>query len=138
MILDKGIATLYHKTDTSGAGEMPAFSDVQFWQSWYGELSFETTPGRPTNVREEVRCDARVRVLQNRAITNHDRVELAETGGPVKTYEVIRAYHGRDDDSGELITDLSLSIYDCDDPLPPEPTPTDDPADEGGDDDDTG
>ena len=27
------------------------------------------------------------------------------------TYEVTRAYHGSDDESGELITDLNLGVY---------------------------
>ena len=112
MILDKGIATIYRKTDTAEAGDMPTYTDVMIWQSWYGELSFETAPARPTEAREEIRCAARVRVLQNRAINNHDRVELADTGGTVTLYEVTRAYHGYDDDSGEPITDLSLEVYD--------------------------
>lgn len=111
MILDKGIATIYHKQDTAEAGDMPAFVDVMYWRSWYGELNMETAPGRPTQNREEIRCDARVRVLQNRGITNHDRVELAETGGPVRVYEVTRAYHGTDEESGQLITDLTLGVY---------------------------
>lgn len=111
MILDKGIATIYRKTDTSEAGAMPAFADVEFWRSWYGELNFETAPARPTENREEIRVDARIRILQNRQIANHDRVRLAPYGGGERLYEVGRAYHGRDEDSGELITDLSLEVY---------------------------
>ena len=111
MILDKGVCTVYHKVNTAEAGDMPAFTDVAFWQSWYGELDFGTAEARPTDDREEVRVDARVRILQNREINNHDRVELMETGGGVTVYEVTRAYHGIDDDSGELITDLTLEVY---------------------------
>ena len=111
MILDKGIATIYHKENIAGAGDMPAFYDVPYFVGMYGELNFETAPGWPTDSREEIKCDARVRVLQNRGITNHDRVELAETGGPVTMYEVTRAYHGRDEESGELITDLTLEVF---------------------------
>lgn len=111
MILDKGIATIYHKVDTAEAGDMPAYVNTPYWQSWYGELDFGTSQSRPTDYREEIRCDARVRILQNRSITNHDRVELAETGGPVTVYEVTRAYHGMDTESGELISDLSLGVY---------------------------
>lgn len=108
MILDKGICTVYHKTNTAGPGAMPVYSDVQIHQGWYGELSFETSPARPTEWREEVQTDARVRILQNRAITNHDRVELSPVGGSTLVYEVTRAYHGWDEDSAELITDLTL------------------------------
>ena len=48
MILDKGIATIYRKRNTAGPGDMPVYADDMLWQSWYGELSFETAPGRPT------------------------------------------------------------------------------------------
>lgn len=108
MILDKGICTIYHKTNTAGPGMMPVYQDVEIWQSWYGELAFETSPGRPTDYREEVQTDARVRILQNRAINNHDRVELSPLGGSTVMYEVTRAYHGWDEDAAELITDLTL------------------------------
>ena len=111
MILDKGIATIYRKRNTAEPGNMPVYDDDMLWQSWYGELSFETAPGRPTDAREEIRTDARVRILQNREINNHDRVELAPTGGDTLQYEVTRAYHGQDDESGELITDLNLEVY---------------------------
>lgn len=110
MILDKGIATVYRKTDTAGAGKMPEYSDVEIWQSWYSELNFETAPARPTDDREEVKTDARVRILQNRAINNHDRVDLAPVAGDTITYEVTRAYHGIDTESGEMITDLNLEV----------------------------
>lgn len=110
MILDTGICRLYHKANTAGPAEKPAFSDVEFWRSWYGELSCETAKAWPTDNREEVRTDARVRILQNRQINNHDRVTLTPFGGQTLTYEVTRAYHGTDDESGELITDLNLEV----------------------------
>lgn len=112
MILDRGICEVYRKTDTSGAGYMPAFSDVLIHKGWYGELDFETAPARPTESREEIRTDARVRILQNRGINNHDRVALTPTGGTTSRFEVTRAYHGTDDESGELITDLTLEVVD--------------------------
>ena len=109
MILDSGIATVYRKVNVAERGAMPRYNDQQIHCSSYGELSFETSPVSPTERREEIQTDARIRILQNRQITNHDRVMLqsfmAEDRG---TYEVIRAYHGSDPDSGELITDLSL------------------------------
>ena len=110
MLLDKGIATVYRKTNTAAAGGKPVWSNVQIHRGWYGELNFETSPGRPTEAREEVRTDARIRILQNRAINNHDRVTLDDASGSTTAYEVTRAYHGRDDDSGEMITDLSLEV----------------------------
>ena len=108
MLLDKGTCTIYHKRNAAPAGGKPAFENDAFFWGWYGELSFETTPARPTEKREEVRTDARIRVLQDRRINNHDRVELRDAEGQMTAYEVTRAYHGYDADSGELITDLSL------------------------------
>ena len=109
MLLDKGIATVYRKTNTAAPGGKPVWQNTQIHKGWYGELSFETAPARPTEAREEVRTDARIRILQNRAINNHDRVTLESAEGAT-AYEVTRAYHGTDDESGELITDLSLEV----------------------------
>ena len=111
MILDSGTCVVSRKTNTAEPGAMPVYADVAFWWSWYGELNYETTPGRPTPNREEVRTDARVRILQNREISNHDRVTLIRTDGSRRAYEVTRAWHGRDEESGELISDLTLEVY---------------------------
>lgn len=110
MILDSGICRVSHKTNVAGFGEKPRFVDQPFFESWYAELSFETTPAYPTENREETQTDARVRVLQNRQITNHDHVTLSPFRGEIRDFEVTRAYHGRDDESGELISDLSLRL----------------------------
>lgn len=112
MILDSGICYVYRKTNTGNYGSMPVYTDTLIHSGWYGILNYETAPARPTESREEVRTDARVRILQNRGINNHDRVELRPTGGTTSRYEVTRAYHGVDDDSGELITDLTLEVID--------------------------
>lgn len=110
MILDKGIATVYNKKNTAPPGWKPTFENVAVFQSWYGELSFATSEARPTERREEIRTDARIRILQCRSINEHDRVTLSPFGGEDAFFEVTRAYHGRDDESGELITDLSLAV----------------------------
>ena len=109
MILDSGICTVYQKVNIAPAGAKPVFVDQEIHCSSYGELSFETSPARPTERREEVQTDARIRILQNRQINNHDRAALQSFMGlPLGTFEITRAYHGSDPDSGELITDLSL------------------------------
>ena len=110
MILDDGICTIYRKTNTAGPAEKPVFADVAYWQSWFKHLSFETASARPTDSREEVRTSARIRVLQCRQIDNHDRAAVTEMSGATRFYEVTRAYHGTDDESGELITDLNLEV----------------------------
>lgn len=115
MILDAGICKVYHKTNTAEAGSKPVITDVLFHTSYYGELNFETAPARPTEHREEINTAARVRILQHRGIANHDRVELLPfDGSPVPgeglMFEVTRAWHGMDADSGEMITDLTLEV----------------------------
>ena len=108
MNLDTGICTVYHTDDTARAGAQPVLTETPFFESWYGELSFETSPARPTETRKEIRTDARIRILQHRDIREHDRVVLSVYSRDPVHYEIERAYHGRDDESGELITDLSL------------------------------
>lgn len=110
MILDSGIASVYKKRNVAGPGEKPRFEDQLLCEGWYGELSFETAPASPTERREETQVDARVRMLQNRNINNHDRVRLAPWSGEAQAFEVVRAYHGADRESGELISDLSLRL----------------------------
>lgn len=110
MILDKGICTIYRRSDTAQPGDMPSYTDTQLMQGWYGELNFETSPQWPTEYREEIKCDARIRILQDRRIRNHDRALIRTVGGETALYEVTRAYHGTDDDSGEAITDLTLEV----------------------------
>lgn len=118
MILDSGVCSVFRKVDSSGAGDKPVPSYDRIHVSWYGELHFETNPASPTTKREDIRTDARIRILQNRRINNHDVVLLEDlpdvpTAVPgaacrFPIYEVSRAYHGLDADSGELVTDLSL------------------------------
>lgn len=111
MILDKGIAKVFHKINTAQPGGKPSYMLVPFFQSFYGELDFSTDRAFPSERREEVHTDARIRILQNRAVNNLDKVELTPVNGAPEKYRVIRAWHGRDEDSGELITDLNLEVY---------------------------
>ena len=110
MLLDSGICTIYRKRNNAPPGGKPVFVNEKVHEGWYGVLNFETAPARPTGKREEVRADLRIRILQNRSIANHDRVELAARDGSLEVYELTRAYHGYDEDSGELISDLSLEV----------------------------
>ena len=108
MNLDKGICTVYRTANTAAPGAKPVLTETAFFESWYGELNFETSAARPTDTRKEIRTDARIRILQNREIREHDRVALSVYSQDPERYEIERAYHGRDDESGELITDLTL------------------------------
>ena len=102
MILDKGICSIYAVSNSAAAGNKPVAALTLKYKSWYGELNFETNPGT-VGAQEAVAADNRIRILQNRAVSNHD---VAVVDGV--QYNVTRAYHGIDDESGELITDLTL------------------------------
>lgn len=113
MILDRGICRIYRKTSITPPGGKPTSTLAEIHESYYAELGFETSPRRPTDSREETETAARVRILQNRLIHNQDVVALTPfDGNPAKTekYRITRAYHGADDENGELITDLTLSL----------------------------
>lgn len=111
VLLDTGICTIFRKVDVSEPGGMPTFAYKLKTKAWYGQLDFATEQEWPTEGREESEIAARIRILQDRQLSNHDAVVLAdvdEIDDYVQVLEVTRAYHGHDDDSGELITDLTL------------------------------
>lgn len=113
MILDRGICRIYRKESTTPKGGKPTSSLVKIHESYYAELAFETNPARPTEKREETQTATRVRILQNRGITNQDVAELEPfdgTGAKTEKYRIQRAYHGVDDESGEQISDLTLEV----------------------------
>jgi len=103
MILDSGICTVYEVKNVAPPGSMPKMELLPKHESWYAELNFETVP-KDAAMQEMTETSARIRVLQNREITNHNVVVLTDG----EQYEVIRAYHGIDEESGEPITDLTL------------------------------
>ncbi len=105
MILDKGICCIYEVKNIAEPGSMPKSDLVLKHQSWYGELNFETAPVSIA-MQEGVEISARIRIFQNKSISNHDIVILSDNN--TLQYEIIRAYHGVDEDNGELITDLTL------------------------------
>ena len=106
MILDAGTCTVYSAANGAPAGNRPVDTLTVRHTSWFGELNVETAPAFPTLNREEVDVTTRVRVLQHRGITNRDAAFLDTMPGT--RFEITRVYHGRDDDSGELISDLTL------------------------------
>ena len=113
MLLDQGICTILTKTDISGEGKKPKYERTIKAQSYFGRLSFETSPQWPTEHREETKIAERVRILQCRTIGKDDVAELVDFSDPTQTpqtYKISRAYHGIDDESGEMISDLSLEV----------------------------
>ena len=120
MILDRGFCTIYRVDNVATGGAMPVLSLVEMrHQSWYGELNFETSPLRTSATQEDVEVSARVRVVQNRAISNQDVAVLSNELPPpanATQFEILRAYHGVDEENGQPITDLTLrevqAVYD--------------------------
>lgn len=113
MILDRGLCRIYRQRSTTTPGGKPKSEDELIHESYYGELSFETSPARPTEMRSETQTAARIRILQNRAIQKRDVAELIPfDGNETKTekYRITRAWHGADDESGEMISDLTLEV----------------------------
>ena len=111
MILDDGICTVFRKVDVAARGGKPKYRYDPISRHWYKELDFATVQTYPTDSREETSVDARIRILQDRRISNHDMIVLAnvpQVEDVMKGYEVIRCFHGKDDESGELITDVTL------------------------------
>lgn len=125
MILDTGICTIFRKTDTTNTaattqpdmpGNMPKIGYTLIGCGWYRELSFETSPEWTTEGRREQKADGRIRILQNRSIQQNDIVvpeqlsTFAGRSADAPVYRIIRAYHGQDDDSPALISDLTLEV----------------------------
>ena len=110
MILDKGFCSIYEVTNSAPAGGMPVEKLTLKYQSWYGELDFSTTPYQ-AEMQEDVEISARVRIVQNRSVSNHDVAILSNVLPPppgAVQYRIVRAFHGVDDENGQPITDLSL------------------------------
>ena len=110
VILDSGILTVFEKRDVSGRGEMPRYEYITKTQGYYGELDFASGGVWTTQGREDLQIDTRVRILQDRSITPLDVVALDDVrdARDVQLYEIERIYHGRDEESGEKISDISL------------------------------
>lgn len=117
MILDAGICTIFRPQDVALSGEMPRRTYRRVFMGYYGVLSFETSPARLTDGRQELRIDARIRVLQCRDIKQGDLVltrraqRFDSVGADEPVYRIARAYHGQDDTGPTLISDLSLEVY---------------------------
>ena len=118
MILDSGICTVFRESAQVilNSGRMPIKAYTPIWASWYGELSFETTPAWQTDGRKELRTDKRIRVMQCSTIRQNDIVVLehlesfGQRSSDAVIYRITRAWHGKDDDGPALISDLTLEV----------------------------
>lgn len=114
MILDSGICTIWHAELISDKGNKPSYKYTRYARGWYKELDFSTTPKYQSEYAENTTISNKIRLLQNRNISVHDRVVLAnvEDVTGYTLYDISRAYHGKDDD-GEPITDLELEVVEA-------------------------
>ena len=116
MILDDGVCTIFRKKDISEPGGKPVFKYLPIWASWFGFLAWETSPTDGVAGRQMNRVDARIRIHQYTQIRQYDVVVLDkiasfdERAKDADVYQITRAYHGKDDDSPTLISDLSLVV----------------------------
>ena len=108
MILDNGVCAVYKVENKAAAGNTPQKKPVLKFESWYGELLFENTP-RFEDEQAYAEVANRIRIPQNRMVSVQDVVTLGET-----QYGISRVYHGRDDDNGALISDISLYRLEAD------------------------
>lgn len=103
MILNDGICTLCWRVNTAEPGQKPVYAPEAIGQSWYGDLEFATNPEFNTELREDALVDRRIRVLRDFSL---DRLYYVEIDGDY--YKVTRVFNGRDEDSGQLMADISL------------------------------
>ncbi len=111
MILDDGICTVFELVDKAKPGGKPDLKPQEKIMAWFGYLDFATAEAWPTTGREETEVTTRIRIHQDRTITNKNVVVLQMTHTieeGMERLEVVRAFHGVDDDNGQPITDLTL------------------------------
>lgn len=116
MILDTGICTMLRKSDIAGPGDLPEAAYAVIGKSWYGTINFETSPTWSTEGRLSQQTDARIRILQDRSLRQHDVVVLmdvnriTEVPPGVPVYRITRIWHGEDDRGPTKISDLTLEV----------------------------
>lgn len=116
MILDAGRCTIFRRVDISEPGGKPIWGYQRIFQSWYGELSYESSPAKPTEGRKQQQISTRIRVMECRAIAEHDVCVLEliddfeDRSEGALVYEISRVGGYPDDDSPQRITDLSLVV----------------------------
>ncbi len=112
MILDTGICSVFRLSQKEvPSGYMPTMDWTLIGKSWYKELQFSTQPKWESANREETQTDQKIRIMQMRQLRKEDRVVLADVDALPESgmiYKITRAFHGQDDDSPALISDLDL------------------------------
>ncbi len=114
MLLDNGIASVFREVNTAGVGFKPRYAYQRWHQGYYGLLSYETTPARPTDEQEIAETSLRIRMWRVNGLSNNDMIILGDVESAekapenLKRYAVTRVYQG-EDEAGQEISDITLS-----------------------------
>lgn len=107
MQLTDGVCTVHAWENAADPGGKPVDTWPALFDAWFGELEFVSVPAFRTELREDIQVDRRIRILLHPQSRDAKAVSIGET-----LYEIVRAFIGRDEDSGERIMDLSLRRWD--------------------------
>lgn len=100
MLLDAGLCTVCTRGSRVGDPLTEGSS------CWYGDLDYGSSPANG-EYRIDEAVERRIRILQDRTLTALHAIKI---DGDV--YEIMRVYHGTDDESGQRISDLTLRRID--------------------------
>lgn len=112
MILDSGVCSIFERVNTAAPGFMPVYRFARKTAGWYGLRSFSSRPEYLRD-KEATTVALKIRILQDLSVTNLDTVVLAdveEVPADAVRYEVVRVYHGTDDQTGVPISDIDLEV----------------------------
>ena len=106
MILDANILTVYKTVNTAAPGKMPDMQPVEYARSWYGWRDHEAASAYTTDPQRATEYTIKIRAHRIEGITARDMVDIGDGAGIA--YEIARVYQGRDEDSGQLISDITI------------------------------
>lgn len=116
MILDRGVCSVFARHNMAEPGFMPQWRYTRKTAGWYGVRSFSSIPSYIQKVKETTTIALSIRMLQDLSITNLDTVVLMDTDtvpAAVPRYQVVRVFHGVDDETGVPISDIDLEVVEA-------------------------
>jgi hypothetical protein len=109
MILDSGICSIYREVNCANGGNTPRPQSQRIYSGWFGTLNFSSDDYGGIKQADVQKIDLRIRIHQCAEVTGRDKVSADG-----KIYEIVRVYHGFDNDNQQPISDLSLVRYEYD------------------------
>lgn len=113
MLLDSGIYTAFSVLNGAKPGEMPKRMYAKKACGWYGVKDFSSSPTYLQNEKKSVTVAVKIRIIMNIHVTNHDVIVLSDVATMPEdctVYEVVRVWHGADEESGLPISDIDLEV----------------------------